>query len=184
MLATSQRTRRGRSSSHRRSCACCEWLGAALSARRGRQGSPRRNRLDVFYQHRYIGSRGSMVVEVAAASTREAPLRRRCTQATVASSRLGQPFSQARCRAMAFAHQRRQRAGRWAAIAPGGAPDGGNPGKMSKQQPGLLPRDAFAHQRRQRAGCWAAIARAPPDGGNPGKMSKQQLPGDADFGFE
>ena len=48
----------------------------------------------------------------------------------------GQPFSQARGRAMAFAHQRRQRAGRRAAIAPGGAPVRGHPGRMSKQQPG------------------------------------------------
>ena len=46
-------------------------------------------------------------------------------------------------------------------------PDGGNPGKMSKQQPGLLPRDAFAHQRRQRAGCWAAIAPGAPGRGQP-----------------
>ena len=43
-------------------------------------------------------------VDVAAASTREAPLRRRCTQAT-GKQRLGQPFSLVRCRAMGF-HQR------------------------------------------------------------------------------
>ena len=74
-----------------------------------------------------------MVVEAAAASTRDVPLRRRCTQAT-GKQRLGQPFSQARCRAMAFAHHT---VNGLAAGPPShrAAPPRGHLGKMSKQQP-------------------------------------------------
>ena len=97
------------------------------------------------------------MVEAAAASTRDVPLRRRCTQAT-GKQRLGQPFSQARCRAMAFAHQRRQLAGRRAAFRTGRRPQTGAPAgyfcnkpkrcRLRKRKIGFFSPDAW--MRRQR----------------------------------
>ena len=96
----------------------------ACGARRRPRPSPAATAIDVFYQHRYIGSRGRWWSK---------PLRRprgsttatTTTRVTVASTRLGSPLASTAAARWHFAHQRGQRAGR-RATAPGGAPGRGH----------------------------------------------------------
>ena len=76
---------------------------------------------------------GLEAVKVAAASTRE----HHCDDdhpSDCGQHPVGSPLAKPAAARWHFAHQRSQRAGRRAAIAPGGAPTG-HLGKMSKQQP-------------------------------------------------
>ena len=92
----------------------------AQGARRRPRPSPAATAIDVFYQYRYIGSRGRGGRSRGGVHE-GAPLRRRPPKRLWPAPG-GQPFSQARCRAMAFAHQRRQLAGRRAAFRTGRRP--------------------------------------------------------------
>ena len=100
----------------------------AQGARRRPRPSPAATAIDVFYQHRYIGSRGRRGRSRGGVHE-GAPLRRRPPKRLWPAPG-GQPFSQASCRAMAFAHQRRQLAGRRAAFRTGRRPRTGAPGRM------------------------------------------------------
>ena len=109
-------------------------LGRGRIARHRPRPSPAATAIDVFYHYRYIGSR-ARGGQSRGGVHEGAPLRRRPPKRLWPAPG-GQPFSQARCRAMAFAHQRRQLAGRRAAFRTGRRPRTGAPGRMSKQQPG------------------------------------------------
>ncbi len=97
---------------------------------------------------------GVEAVEVAAASTRE----HHCDDdhpSDCGQHPVGSPLAKPAAARWHFAHQRSQRAGRRAAIAPGGAPTG-HLGKMSKQQPGAaadfgLPKIFFYKRKKSKA---------------------------------
>jgi hypothetical protein len=97
-------------------------LGRGRIARHRPRPSPAATAIDVFYHYRYIGSR-ARGGQSRGGVHEGAPLRRRPPKRLWPAPG-GQPFSLVRCRAMGF-HQRSQRAGRRAALAPGGAPHGG-----------------------------------------------------------
>ena len=103
-------------------------LGRGRIARRRPRPSPAATAIDVFYHYRYIGSR-ARGGQSRGGVHEGAPLRRRPPKRLWPAPG-GQPFSQARCRAMAFAHQRRQLAGRRAAFRTGRRPRTGAPGRM------------------------------------------------------
>ena len=104
----------------------------AQGARRRPRPSPAATAIDVFYHYRYIGTRGRGGRSRCGAHE-GAPLRRRPPKRLWPAPG-GQPFSQARCRAMAFAHHT---VNGLAAGPPShrAAPPRGHLGKMSKQQP-------------------------------------------------
>ena len=115
--------RRGRASSHRRSGACCDGPTACVWRTSSPAAFARRDRHRCVLTASIYWQSESMVVEAAAAPTRE----HHCDDdhpSDCGQHPVGSPLAKPAAARWHFAHQRSQRAGRRAAIAPGGAPTG------------------------------------------------------------